>query len=757
LVSPDKGGIASKQRLTITGTNPKSIAIPPDAIGYKASEEYASRLSSPRPQSLQKARTQSVGQVHAESPLHKASFPTELQDDLEQDENVIHIDPPAHNHSKYHSGGYDPPKDDLGPHGGNTARLGGWISEEGSGTPILASDEISKNPAAEYMQPAISPELERTGDGDYMGGMDSHHNPAYQSGYRDRSRSRPRSRPTSFHESHGLTRWASHGIEGTGTPLEDVEEYEPLFKDDDKEAKPITAADRFKRPQLETHRFPSQDIWEDTPDSMMLHSTVTHEQEPEDKDSPVTSKAPVSTFETPEQEAKRKGEITEPERLSYLTDPSKGFAKPKFSAGVNSEMTRPGMRHRFPSQDIWEDTPDSLRLETTVDPAEQVPSAEVKSPVTGRGVPAQNDLAQGFGAIDPALAAPFDKSQQPPVPARPTRAEAEVPVQLQPTVPERPHKVDDVPPEQVPDLPKQQIHENVQTTKHALSIPERPKPQVPARPAKAHPPVQTSEAAAPTEQSKDAASHTEQPKEAAAPPATKPKPSVPSKIASLKANFMDQLNNRLALGPQAPPKPQPAPEEEEEKAPLSDARRGRAKGPARRKPAAEAESTTTQAPETSTRSFSMLEPVHNWSIDPEAPHQVKVGHASAANSAVGTDEQQSQSAGVSSIASQTLDAPKEPILDNSQPMSHQTMAAVPPHEGAGEGTLESKNDHNLASKPLLGGQAAEEESGSSMTHKAVQTGRVDMESMGEKVTAYEDGAAHPGGTVVLKDGEESVI
>lgn len=67
------------------------------------------------------------------------------------------------------------------------------------------------------------------------------------------------------------------------------------------------------------------------------------------------------------------------------------------------------------------------------------------------------------------------------------------------------------------------------------------------------------------------------------------KPPVParptgSKIAALQAGFMSDLNKKLGLGPIAPKKEEVAPETEEEKAPLADARKGRAKGPQRRKP-----------------------------------------------------------------------------------------------------------------------------------------------------------------------------
>jgi hypothetical protein len=47
---------------------------------------------------------------------------------------------------------------------------------------------------------------------------------------------------------------------------------------------------------------------------------------------------------------------------------------------------------------------------------------------------------------------------------------------------------------------------------------------------------------------------------------------------------MNDLNKKLGLGPIAPKKEEVQPEAEEAKAPLADARKGRAKGPQRRKP-----------------------------------------------------------------------------------------------------------------------------------------------------------------------------
>jgi hypothetical protein len=100
---------------------------------------------------------------------------------------------------------------------------------------------------------------------------------------------------------------------------------------------------------------------------------------------------------------------------------------------------------------------------------------------------------------------------------------------------------------------------------------------------------------------------------------------VGGKIAALQAGFMSDLNNRLRLGPQAPKKDAPPAEEapeEKEKAPLADARKGRARGPQRRAP------TKSQSPGTAEKSippsvsnghhvlsFSMTRTL--WSIDEE--------------------------------------------------------------------------------------------------------------------------------------------
>jgi hypothetical protein len=494
-----------------------------------ASEAYTSRMNSPKPLSSLSKRPSSGAPPAVESPLRQESF---TQKQLSQNDNAleseaedetIHIDPPAHRHSKIHGGGYDPPTVDLGPEGGNTAERGGWVVEDGDGIPILASDEVAKNnPEAVYWQPAVSPQKERKGN-DYY---DAYASDSSATGP-TRRRSGEKLRTSSGGE---LSRFKSREAHpsGAGTPLEEIEEYEPLFPDDDdKPQKPLTVADKVKRPDLARHHFPSQDIWEDVPESLQYQTEVSGPQEPED----LTSSA---TFEHPDKEQARKEGNNPEDRADFLSAEAKRMAKTGYKPGVADDMTRPAYKNRFPSRDVWEDSPDSLQLETTVDTPqmeeeEDVSSpADIKSPVIPQR-PARSSKLSEVSTPEP------EESAKPQIPARPAGNQAPV-------------------------------------------IPERPKPQVPARPAKTE-----------SAQTQDGAS-TER---GVSPPAVKAKPAVPArpagnKFAALKAGFLENLNARLGSGPQAPPKhEEPAEAPAEEKAPLADARKGRARGPARRKPAAE--------------------------------------------------------------------------------------------------------------------------------------------------------------------------
>jgi hypothetical protein len=489
-----------------------------------ASEAYTSRMNSPKPHpaalSLHGKRPSSGAQPAVESPLAKESF--NLHDvahnehalESEVEDEVIHIEHPAHRHDKMH----DLANEDLGPERGNKTERGGWVVDDDDGIPILASDEVAKqHPESVYWQPAVSPTQERKGHDFYD---------AYASDSSAHGISRRRSGEKLRSGSGGeLSRFKSREAlqpSGAGTPLEEIEEYEPLFPEDDD--KPVTAADKLKRPDLARHHFPSQDIWEDVPESLNFQAEVSGPQEPEDLTSSVT-------FETPEMEQARKEGVKPEDRADFLSEEAKRMAKSAYKPGVSDDMTRPGIQRRFPSRDIWEDSPDSLQLETTVDTPqmedEDVSStADVKSPQ---------------------------------IPQRPTRTSKLSEVST--------HESEEVSKPQVPARPD-----------HAPVVPERPKPQVPARPARGE-----------TTQPQEGASL----ERVVSPPAVKPKPAVPTrpagnKFAALKAGFLENLNAKLGSGPAPPPKhEEPAEAPVEEKAPLADARKGRARGPARRKPAAE--------------------------------------------------------------------------------------------------------------------------------------------------------------------------
>lgn len=431
--------------------------------------------------------------------------------------------------------------------------------------PILAEDEILKGPASDT-GPAVEP---RRGSAFDEESAFSH------------PPSRPTSRPGSLYkvESH----------EHQSTPLEDVEEYEPLFPEEEgKETSKKPAPETKLRPQ-NTHkqRFPSRDIWEDAPDSVHYTVEVSTPEIPEEKaeeeDKAATTSIPVPRDgETPAQAfARHQEELAEREARKNGPDTflKNGRNKPSWAQHqLASETTRPSMAQRFPSRDVWEDTPDSHMLETTVSTPQQ----------------------------DRELDSPSAEASKPLVPERPRPAR-------KPTDPSTADKPS------VPERPKPKSASADDTAAPATrqpSIPDRPKPQVPARPVKASP-----------------TSGGQEPAEAAAPP--KQKPAVPvksvgSKIAALQGSFLSDLNKKLGLGPQAPKKEEPAAEEEEkpveEKAPLADARKSRARGPQRRAPAAKSPGPASEEPKLS---LGFAVPSTIFEIDPEEDDTVKLGLAAA--------------------------------------------------------------------------------------------------------------------------------
>ncbi|KAJ2971233.1 hypothetical protein NUW58_g9474 [Xylaria curta] len=437
------------------------VGTPSEQVGFQASDEYTSRMVTPQP---------SPGVPQAES-VKSPLKPSFSESEGGNESNVIHVDEDGQykGFTKY----------------GDETSANGHGARDDDAWPILAADEVAKDPSPYELQPAVPPM--RRGS--------------------DEARSRPSSRPASV--------YSPPPPEVHSTPLADVEEYEPLFPEDEKGGqKPKTSADKLKEYR---QRFPSQDIWEDAPNS--VHSTAeVSTPEPVDtrpKSRTAFADLPPRDTETPAQAfARRQEELAEKESVtpdSFLNRQQRPNSWAEHQPHLAKEIhSRPNMGQRFPSRDIWEDTPDSLQFTTTVSQPQSVGDSSSEE-----------------------VAKPDASTNKPSVPIRP---------------------------------PKKQGSGDDSSSKP--TIPSRPKPQVPARPAK------------PSSESKESEG------------AAKQKPAVPArpvggKIAALQAGFMSDLNNRLKVGPHAPKKAAPATEEapeEKEKAPLADARKGRARGPQRRAP-----------------------------------------------------------------------------------------------------------------------------------------------------------------------------
>ncbi|GAD99160.1 hypothetical protein ANI_1_850024 [Paecilomyces variotii No. 5] len=480
------------------GTSPAVTGTPEEELGYIATDEYTSRLSSPPPLAQRDSQPSVKSGLRDMSLPPSEAEPSQRKDSTQSgagsENGVIHVD--DLHHQLHHPDGYShtPVPEDR-----SRTPLG---EDQEYDEPILAADEV--RPDSAFLHPAVSPTIDRRGSAE----IERSRTPSAPN-------SRPGSRPASLHGTvPGLSRFNSHDREDVSTPLEDVEEYEPLFPEEDgRQQRPLSTADRFKRrPDVSKHRFPSEDIWEDTPNSLQLSATVSTPDLPKEE-SP-------STFETPEQEAARKEQteqIDSHKVASHILEKRNG-----------SPATRPGLvKQRFPSQDIWEDAPDSQQLVATIEPHEE----------------------------EEAKNAP-DVSSKPSIPPRPQKR------------PQQPPSVD--------------------LSRKPPAIPDKPKPQIPVRPAK---PVERGSSESLTKVTSAGSNGSTEESKDGAQPVPKAKPAIPvrpggSKIAALKAGFLSDLNSRLQLGPQAPPKPQ---EEKEEapapKGPLSDARKGRARGPTRRKPA----------------------------------------------------------------------------------------------------------------------------------------------------------------------------
>ncbi|KAF3491550.1 uncharacterized protein GIQ15_01067 [Arthroderma uncinatum] len=342
--------------------------------------------------------------------------------------------------------------------------------------------------------------------------------------------------------------------EDVAEPTEHVRKYEPLFPDDDNKDR-LSPEQRFKSPTSQTQRFPSKDIWEDAPSSAQLHATVSTPDIPRRPKRGESESE--SVFETPEQEQERVREADKLKVQSGLEE------TPGTSDDLKSQEHDPNQR--FPSRDIWEEAPESQQLTTSV----EIPEKPEKP----------------------------EKPSLPSLPPRPQRQEGRS-SEEQPSV--SPTKSQPVSPTELKKRP---------------SIPDRPKPQIPQRPTR-----KKSHDSGETLTKTISGGSTDE----AARPVPKAKPAVPpravgSKIAALKAGFLSDLDNRLKLGPQAP-KPKEKEKEDAESAvergPLSDARKGRAKGPPRRKPAVSKPAVVEKTEKPQTPEIKLADPWNVWSIGP---------------------------------------------------------------------------------------------------------------------------------------------
>jgi hypothetical protein len=268
----------------------------------------------------------------------------------------------------------------------------------------------------------------------------------------------------------------------------------------------------------------------------------------------------------------------------------------------SSQRDEDGPRHQFRSKDVWEDTPNSLLYETTVDTPQS----------TEHGVPAaEHEPRELFETAGDEQAR---KEAIPPV-APKVHTKSIYNKDILSDMNERPSVRHRFPSQDTwEDAPDSSLHtaELDDSDNEEVKSPAESK-QVPTIPLR---PVRSKEGTSPTDAKKSGPIVPDRPKPQIP---TKEKPAVPnrpfgSKIAALQSGFMADLNKRLQTGPQAVPKTETEPEVEE-KAPLTDARKGRARGPARRKPAG-GDAASGDAPPPRPK-VSFVSAVTIWSIDEE--------------------------------------------------------------------------------------------------------------------------------------------
>ena len=601
LSSDDLNQIVAQTAAPTTGT---FSGVPEEELGYLASEEYAKHIGTATATAAGTPREELSESESQKAFTVDTNERSNSREGSRSPEVTIHVEPRAHQRSGSHPYGRHnlPAKFN---HSQTSLALGAtgdakdiceedeyvqksveFRDEHYGGTPILASDEITKRggTTTPYHHAAVSPSLQPR-----------------------RTVSRPPSRPPSrgaTRESPGtVDQLVTSDTQVPFTPLEQVEEHEPLFPDGD-ETKGSHTADNHtalregvekafggSTPSRSSRKFPSNDIWEDAPPSSHLSATVASPPPGLSSFGLATATGVAIGGELQDEESDRLGVPNRHKKAQSPDEQSKPIRPtlpPKTSSG----------KQKFPSKDIWEEAPHSTQLTTTVShtPAEEESQSPVDPPVNLPFGTANTRATTGASLDDSTIHmnpdgisttnAPFEAKVLPRPPS-PEKKEQWGPTGAVPLVPsarpasrvaDTPNKLDSQDQIELAQKPSfvpriSSSPESPTEKKTAPVVPDRPKPAIPQRPSRVSAKFQSH--LPPSEEASSAK----------APPPIKPKPAIGGKIAALKANLA--LEQKLAAGPlqfkrkeeddkveSAPEVPQPL---------VSDVMKGRAKGPRGRK------------------------------------------------------------------------------------------------------------------------------------------------------------------------------
>ncbi|RKF62202.1 putative protein impact protein [Erysiphe neolycopersici] len=557
---------------TKIGYSIANFGAPSEQIGFKASEEYISRISSPHSQAelgithlnnseprngnllIREPSTSSldlkIEGLHSQNPRQQILVP-----ENSYPPDVIHIDDPVRSSDEYDGAIRLVPSTNRTGHETELEKIEDNHHYE---APILAPDEVAKQPFDRELQPAVFPMSKNV----------------------ENYREEPIYTPKIINSL--LLNKSSAVLEGStcsspSIPSEDFTGYEPLFPEEEKDSlknqTPSNSLEILKRPEI-SRRFPGQDVWEDTPSSLQYTTTVSAPQLPEEKKTSgpkeIETETPAQAFARRQEEMAEQGVRELDKLLHHNRVQNRSKSDERLEPKTLSEITN----HRFPSRDIWEDTPDSLLLQTTVasiqiekeilnferDQNLSLSKEDSKSKKTN-GIPRNNSYNDDDSDI---------KNSEHKVPSKsisnaqynPTRSTSFL---------ESSQSV------------KQELLANsikmLKSDSPPLPAQTKVKPQVPARPSRLA--------------SRDSSGNCSPACQTSNIEVTgKVKPQAPSrpkgsKIAALQGGFMLDLNKRLQLGPQSSKKELSKDEHlqnETDNAPLLDPRKGRARGPARRAP-----------------------------------------------------------------------------------------------------------------------------------------------------------------------------